>query len=222
MGHSENENSCQLCKLERLTFEPPPIYCSPCGSRIKQSAPYYIATISESGHYNFCAPCYTECRGDSIFVNSIPLLKSKLEKRRNDNELEEAVSILASFFPGCIHTIMLHFHCILTCPNCFIVQWVACDKCKSWQHQICALFNAKRNDEEKDAEFTCHYCYIQEINHGLRAPLPQSTVLGAKDLPRTLLSNHIEDHLFKRLKKERQDRAKKFGKKFDEVGDRSF
>lgn len=114
MGHSENENSCQLCKLERLTFEPPPIYCSPCGSRIKQSAPYYIATISESGHYNFCVPCYTECRGDSIFVNTVPLLKSKLKKRRNDDELEEAVSILASFFPGCIHTAMLHFHCILT------------------------------------------------------------------------------------------------------------
>ncbi|KAK3131224.1 hypothetical protein QOZ80_6BG0503690 [Eleusine coracana subsp. coracana] len=185
MGHSKNENSCQLCKLERLTFEPTPIYCSPCGSRIKRNAPYYIATLSESGCYNFCASCYTESRSDSIFVGSIQLLKSKLEKRRNDDELEEG--------------------------------WVECDKCKRWQHQICALFNAKRNDEEKEAEFTCHYCYLQEIKHGLRAPLPQSTVLGAKDLPRTLLSNHIEDRLFKRLKEERQDRAKKFGKFFDEV-----
>uniref|UniRef100_A0A0A9TUP9 histone acetyltransferase n=1 Tax=Arundo donax TaxID=35708 RepID=A0A0A9TUP9_ARUDO len=183
IGHSENENSCQLCKVERLTLEPPPIYCSPCGARIKRNAPYYIGTISESRHY-FCVPCYNGSRNDSVFVDSIQFLKSKLEKRRNDGELEEA--------------------------------WVQCDKCKCWQHQICALFNAKRNDEE-EAEYTCHNCYIQEIKHGLRTPLPQSNVLGAEDLPRTVLSNHIEERLFQRLKEERQNRANKNGKSFNEV-----
>lgn len=221
MGHSKNDSSCQLCKLERLTFEPPPIYCYPCGSRIKHNAPYYIATINESGRCNFCVSCYTGSHFDSISVGSIEVHKSKLEKRRNNDELEEAVSILSSFFTGCIHTVMLPFHCILICPNCSVLQWVECDKCKRWQHQICALFNAKRNDEEKDAEFTCHDCYIQEIKHGFRAPLSQSTILGAKDLPRTLLSNHIEARLLKRLKEERQARAKKFGKCFDEVGNKS-
>ncbi|TVU07671.1 hypothetical protein EJB05_41036 [Eragrostis curvula] len=184
IGHSGNENACQLCKVERLTFEPPPIYCSPCGSRIKRNAPYYVGTISESGRYNFCAPCYNESRIDSIFVDSIQFLKSKLEKKRNNDELEEA--------------------------------WVACDKCKRWQHQICALFNAKRNEEE-EAEFTCHDCYIQEIKHGLRVPLLQNNVLGAKDLPRTLLSNHLEERIFQRLKEERQARAEKIGKKINEV-----
>ncbi|TVU07690.1 hypothetical protein EJB05_41055, partial [Eragrostis curvula] len=94
--------------------------------------------------------------------------------------------------------------------------WVACDKCKRWQHQICALFNAKRNEEE-EAEFTCHDCYIQEIKHGLRVPLLQNNVLGAKDLPRTLLSNHLEERIFQRLKEERQARAEKIGKKINEV-----
>ncbi|KAF8689726.1 hypothetical protein HU200_041676 [Digitaria exilis] len=185
MGHSENLNSCQLCKVEKLFFEPPPKYCSPCGVRIKRNAPYYSATITERGPYSFCSHCYNESRSDSILVDNTQLPKSKLVKKRNDDELEEG--------------------------------WVACDNCKRWQHQICALFNAKRNDEEKDAEYICHICYIQEIEHCLRTPLPQSTVPGAKDLPRTVLSDHIEEHLFQRLKDERQDRANKYGKTVNEV-----
>ncbi|KAL6603524.1 hypothetical protein ACP70R_043885 [Stipagrostis hirtigluma subsp. patula] len=182
--HSGNENSCQLCKVERLTFEPQPIYCSPCGARIKRNAPYYTGFINEVRHH-FCVPCYSESRSDSIFVDGIQLLKSKLERRKNDYELEEG--------------------------------WVQCDKCQRWQHQICALFNAKRNEIEKDAEYTCHSCYIEEIKHGLRMPLPESTVPGAKDLPRTVLSDHIEERLFRRLKEERHNRAKQIGKTFNEV-----
>lgn len=91
-----------------------------------------------------------------------------------------------------------------------------CDKCERWQHQICALFNFKR-DDSKDAEYTCPKCYVQEIEHGLRIPLPQSAVLGAKDLPRTVLSDHIEERLFKRLREERHERAIRDGKSFDEV-----
>lgn len=96
------------------------------------------------------------------------------------------------------------------------VQWVQCDKCESWQHQICALFNGKRN-EGGQAEYTCPQCYVDEINRGERQPLPPSAVLGAKDLPRTILSDHIEDRLNKRLKWERQERAKVQGKRSDEV-----
>lgn len=91
-----------------------------------------------------------------------------------------------------------------------------CDKCEAWQHQICALFNGRRNDGGQ-AEYTCPNCYIEEVERGERKPLPQSAVLGAKDLPRTILSDHIENRLFKRLKQERQDRANHFGKSFDEV-----
>jgi hypothetical protein len=91
-----------------------------------------------------------------------------------------------------------------------------CDKCDRWQHQICALYNVKR-DELGEAEYTCPKCYVLEIERGLRMPLPQSAVLGAKDLPRTVLSDHIEGRLFKRLREERQERATRDGKSFDEV-----
>ncbi|PHU17313.1 hypothetical protein BC332_13008 [Capsicum chinense] len=93
--------------------------------------------------------------------------------------------------------------------------WVQCDKCKAWQHQICALFNGRRNDCGR-AEYTCPYCYIAEVERGECKPLPQSAVLGAKDLPQTILSDHVEKRFANSLKEERVKRAKREGKVYDE------
>ncbi|XWS11676.1 hypothetical protein CRYUN_Cryun37aG0019600 [Craigia yunnanensis] len=183
MEHSMSENSCQLCAVEKLTFEPPPLYCSPCGARIKRNAMYYTMGAGDTRHY-FCIPCHNEARGDSIVVDGTAIPKARLEKKKNDEETEE--------------------------------WWVQCDKCEAWQHQICALFNGRRNDGGQ-AEYTCPNCYISEVNRGERKPLPQSAVLGAKDLPRTILSDQIEQRLFGRLKQERQERARVQGKSYDEV-----
>ncbi|KAL8160257.1 hypothetical protein V2J09_001794 [Rumex salicifolius] len=173
MEQSMSENSCQLCAVEKLTFEPPPIYCSRYGCRIKRNAMYYTFGVGDTRHY-FCFPCYIEARGDTIMVEGTAVPKSRLEKKKNDEETEE--------------------------------WWVQCDKCEAWQHQICALYNGRRNDGGQ-AEYTCPNCYIEEIENWERKPLPQSAVLGAKDLPRTILSDHIEQRLFKRLKYERQERV---------------
>ncbi|XP_019707806.1 probable histone acetyltransferase HAC-like 1 isoform X2 [Elaeis guineensis] len=183
MEHSMSENSCQLCAVEKLTFDPPPIYCTPCGARIKRNAMYYTIGSGETRHC-FCIPCYNEARGETIEVDGSQFQKAKLEKKRNDEETEE--------------------------------WWVQCDKCEAWQHQICALFNGRRNDGGQ-AEYTCPNCYIEEIERGERKPLPQSAVLGANDLPRTILSDHIEQRLFSCLKQERQERARHLGKNVDEV-----
>ncbi|KAM7508135.1 hypothetical protein LguiA_018588 [Lonicera macranthoides] len=183
MEHSMSENSCQLCAVEKLTFEPPPIYCTPCGARIKRNAMYYTIGTGDTRHF-FCIPCYNEARGDTILVDTTAIPKARLEKKKNDEETEE--------------------------------WWVQCDKCEAWQHQICALFNGRRNDGGQ-AEYTCPNCYIEEVERGERTPLPQSAVLGAKDLPRTILSDHIEQRLFRRLKQERTERARVSGKSYDEV-----
>ncbi|CAN1139410.1 Histone acetyltransferase HAC12 [Linum perenne] len=183
MEHSMSENSCQLCAVEKLTFEPPPIYCSPCGARIKRNAMYYTMGAGETRHF-FCIPCNNEARGESIVVDGTSIPKARLEKKKNDEETEE--------------------------------WWVQCDKCEAWQHQICALFNGRRNDGGQ-AEYTCPNCYIAEIEQGERTPLPQSAVLGAKDLPRTILSDQIEQRLFKKLKQERLERARVQGRSYDEV-----
>lgn len=183
MEHAMSENSCQLCAVEKLTFEPPPIYCTTCGVRIKRNNMYYTMGTGDTRHY-FCIPCYNDARTEHIVVDGTPIAKSRLEKKKNDEETEE--------------------------------WWVQCDKCEAWQHQICALFNGRRNDGGQ-AEYTCPNCYIEEVERGERMPLPQSAVLGAKDLPRTILSDHIEQRLFKRLKHERQERARFHGKTYDEV-----
>ncbi|KAL7609496.1 hypothetical protein Lser_V15G13234 [Lactuca serriola] len=58
---------------------------------------------------------------------------------------------------------------------------------------------------------------MEEVERGERMPLPQSAVLGAKDLPRTILSDHIESRLFGKLKQERLERTRFYGKTYDEV-----
>uniref|UniRef100_A0A0E0LFE3 histone acetyltransferase n=1 Tax=Oryza punctata TaxID=4537 RepID=A0A0E0LFE3_ORYPU len=183
IGYSESESLCQLCKVANLKFEPRPIYCSPCGARIKRNASYYTGSTA-MGCLCFCILCYNASLGNTIEVELIKLSKADLQKKRNNDEPDEG--------------------------------WVQCDKCECWQHQICALFNARRNDVG-EAEYTCFKCYIEEFKRGLCMPLPQSVVLGANDLPRTLLSDHIEERLFKRLREERQERANKLKTSLDEV-----
>ncbi|KAL5560139.1 hypothetical protein UlMin_036350, partial [Ulmus minor] len=94
-------------------------------------------------------------------------------------------------------------------------SWVRCDKCLGWQHQICALFNDKI--EHKDKLYTCPKCLLKELENGDCPPLPDNVAFRSKDLPETMLSSHIESRLFKRLKEEREERAKVAGKHFDEV-----
>ncbi|RAL40790.1 hypothetical protein DM860_008488 [Cuscuta australis] len=91
--------------------------------------------------------------------------------------------------------------------------WVQCDKCECWQHQICALFNAKKDLEGK-AKYICPYCRLKELECGVRTP---SSPIGAWDLPRTKLSDHIEGRLSRLLEQDKEERAKLLGKSLDEV-----
>lgn len=93
-------------------------------------------------------------------------------------------------------------------------SWVLCDRCQCWQHRVCGLYNDKRDAEGK-AEYICPKCCLYEIQSGGR--LPGTTAFGAKYLPRTKLSDHLEQRLFRRLKQEREEMANYLGKNPDEV-----
>ncbi|CAH1437532.1 unnamed protein product [Lactuca virosa] len=95
-------------------------------------------------------------------------------------------------------------------------SWVLCDRCQCWQHRICGLYNDEKDVEGK-AEYICPKCYLEEIEDGTRVPLPETNAFGAKDLPRTNLSDHIEERLCRRLNQERQEMAKISGIEPNEV-----
>jgi E1A/CREB-binding protein len=92
-----SENACRLCAVEKLTFEPPPIYCTACGARIKRNASYYTTGSGDTRHY-FCVPCYNEVRSENVEMEGMVYPKAKLEKKKNDEETEEAVCIINSVF----------------------------------------------------------------------------------------------------------------------------
>lgn len=85
-----SENCCQLCAVEKLAFEPPPLYCTTCGVRIKRNSMYYTMGTGDTRHY-FCIPCYNDARTENIIVDGTPIAKSRLEKKKNDEETEEWV-----------------------------------------------------------------------------------------------------------------------------------
>lgn len=232
MEHQMSDNACRLCAVEKLTFEPPPIYCTACGARIKRNASYYTTGSGDTRHY-FCVPCYNEVRSENVEMEGMIYPKSKLERKKNDEETEEAVCtfnipdynvpLWDSYCPrilGKIILFLMYYTHALSCvvlkiPECWLLQWVQCDKCNLWQHQVCALFNGRRN--EGDSEYICPECCCIEMERGERKSLPSSAVLGAKDLPKTFLSDHLEQRLTRKLKQERAERAKAQGKNMDEV-----
>ena len=96
--------------------------------------------------------------------------------------------------------------------------WVQCDACQQWVHQICTLFNGRRNEGGESA-FTCPSCMLDQMMRAERTPTVNrpSSQQPATSLPKTALSDYLEQYLFTRLASERQDRARVLGKTPEEV-----
>jgi E1A/CREB-binding protein len=71
---------------------------------------------------------------------------------------------------------------------------------------------------DSNAEYICPLCRLKEIENGRPFPLPKAANFGAKDLTRTVLSDHLEKRLFEHLMQERENWEKVEGnEKLDEV-----
>jgi E1A/CREB-binding protein len=185
---SATESACKSCGVEKLTFEPPPLYCSSCNVRIKPKQSFYAAQVpSQTGEakQNFCTGCYQQF-GPTVEIEGTHVQKSALMKRKNEEDLEE--------------------------------PWVQCDACQEWVHQICTLFNGRRNEGGESA-FTCPSCMLDQQLRGERTPTVNrpSSQQPASSLPRTQLSDYLEHYLGTRLVSERLDRARVLGKTPEEV-----
>ncbi|KAE8672119.1 Histone acetyltransferase HAC1 [Hibiscus syriacus] len=187
ISNVESNDPCQLCGEAKLSLSPAPIYCSSCCVRIRRDAMYYSIpeVIPEANGINHYLCSACYKASRSQSITASGISVSKSKLIKIKNDEEPEE------------------------------WWVQCDKCKCWQHQICALFNEKKNKEGKD--FVCPKCCLKEIENGERMPPPVSTVSGAKDLPRTRLSDHLEQRLSRCLQKNRQEKARATGMSIDEV-----
>ena len=96
--------------------------------------------------------------------------------------------------------------------------WVQCDDCHEWVHQICALFNGRRN--KTAAAYTCPSCYVKKNNKkgkGKETSEEVQVVKCAKDLPQCTMSEEIERGVKKALAKKYEEKAKELKIGIDEI-----
>eukprot|EP00602_Paraphysomonas_sp_CaronLab_P005647 CAMPEP_0185028304 /NCGR_PEP_ID=MMETSP1103-20130426/13948_1 /TAXON_ID=36769 /ORGANISM="Paraphysomonas bandaiensis, Strain Caron Lab Isolate" /LENGTH=1753 /DNA_ID=CAMNT_0027562681 /DNA_START=94 /DNA_END=5355 /DNA_ORIENTATION=- len=99
-------------------------------------------------------------------------------------------------------------------------SWVQCDVCRRWVHQICALFNGRRNLSE-EMLFMCPTCILDmrkkdpaKAEAMMVSPLKKTQ---AADLPRCMLSEYIENSVNKCLERAYQEQAQKLSVPYSEV-----
>jgi len=112
----EDENACRVCGVSRLTFEPPCLFCTQCGQRIKRGQVFHATPQEYEIKGYWCHACVQEHKGTLVPFEgsqSGSVKKQELVKMKNENEVEES--------------------------------WVMCSNCEGWVHQICGLFNKGRN-----------------------------------------------------------------------------
>ncbi|KAG7650846.1 Zinc finger TAZ-type [Arabidopsis thaliana x Arabidopsis arenosa] len=182
----EEEESCQLCDDGTLLFPPQPLYCLLCSRRIDDRSFYY--TPGEEELSNAQHQICSPCH--SRCKTKFPLCGVFIDKHK---------MLKRSNF-----------------DNADTEEWVQCESCEKWQHQICGLYN-KLKDEDKTAEYICPTCLLEECQSINNMALVDYTDSGAKDLPETVLSYFLEQRLFKRLKEERYQTAKATGKSINDV-----
>eukprot|EP00775_Hariotina_reticulata_P012625 gene12625-12755_t len=183
-------DECKVCNLTKLTFEPPCIYCTQCGQRIKRGQIYHCTLLEPGCDFRgfWCHSCLQEHKGDKIPWEGSQLghvRKADLQKKKNDDEIEEG--------------------------------WVQCDACESWIHMICGLFNKGKNDQ--NVHYLCPSCLMRGLMDGVRDRImvrPQA-MLESKDLPVNNLSSILEQRVYAALEQDRQERARREGRNVWEV-----
>jgi hypothetical protein len=166
-----NPDACTICGEVRLEFAPPVLYCSGPCAKAIRRNNWYYANNSNT--YYWCTSCFTNLKlNEPIQLPDCQVTKSELERnKKQHNEENEEM-------------------------------WVGCDGgCGRWVHQICALFNSRRNVQE--LPFVCPFCLKtkrqqEPENKNIVKPCTKPT--KAIDLPRTVLSDFLESRIQKRLR----------------------
>ena len=89
--------------------------------------------------------------------------------------------------------------------------WVACDICDRWVHQVCGLFNCRRNTSEAVA-FVCPVCVVDRRAKNGSDVAITSKKMKASDLPHNSMSRFIETRVSERVERAYDARAELIGK----------
>ncbi|KAG1663398.1 hypothetical protein FOA52_011676 [Chlamydomonas sp. UWO 241] len=178
---TQPSETCGVCGIIRLTFEPPVIYCMACGLKIKRGQTFYttpeinVAEIKGA----WCHSCFTEAKPEKILLEGSTYKKADLVKKKNEHEEEES--------------------------------WVQCDNCQIWVHQICGLFNKGRNNQNAHYLCPECLLEGIDTGVRQRIEVRPQSMLDAKELPVTRLSKFLEDHMASAIQHERCTRAQAKG-----------
>jgi E1A/CREB-binding protein len=83
---------------------------------------------------------------------------------------------------------------------------VQCETCERWVHMICGLFNNRFNDQ--NTKYHCPSCVLEKRVLGDSKFSQQPAAGGAKGLPRTHMSDHLEKFLHEYLRDYQREKAK--------------
>lgn len=171
----DNGDICTLCNTQRRLFEPTSLYCSgACGMQKIRRNSYYYTAGPKSNTNHWCVNCYSLLKDDEPLM-----LDDGAEVHKSDLQKLKNDSMPEE-------------------------AWVKCDNCDSWVHQICALFNGRKN--KSSASYSCPKCHLAKLDLG-EVRQPDEPMKTAKDLPHCKMSLAIEKGLERHLRKEYESRA---------------
>jgi len=153
----ENCERCSLCGRGCLSFEPKVIYC--CGPCRGRVERGKLYFQPSGSSLVWCQDCF-----DAAARQGQQLVDASTGQRYSRDELNKRKN-----------------------DECIGEPWVECQVCKRWTHQICTLFNTRKNTHE--SRYTCPCCLLSNKSCVLpRAP----RVPGCEDLEQTHLGAFLE------------------------------
>ena len=183
-----NNEACLVCGEISLKFEPPVYYCNGKCGGQRIRRNSYYYSAGNNA-YHWCTLCFQELRENQLIqLPDCTITKAELAKNKKKHSEESEE------------------------------PWVQCDSCERWVHQICGLFNGRRNLGDSTG-YMCPTCLLERRKLGGQEGFVSSTTkkMQAIDLPRTTLSDFIERRISERLEKAYLDTAFKLNQTIDEV-----
>lgn len=184
----KNKESCLICGENTLKFEPPVYYCNGVCAQRIRRNATYYSNSTNT--YFWCGTCYNAIKeGESIRLPDCTVTKAELSNNKKKHTEE------------------------------FDEPWVECEGgCSRWVHQICSLFNNRRNISD-EVSYVCPQCLQEKRKKSSAEEIVEISTkkMKASDLPVTTLSEFLEKRIYKRLEIAYEEFAEKRGISLEEV-----